>query len=439
MLGIFRAKAPLDIREKVWTETRFAWLIGHFGQNRLRDSLDAPIGDFFPASFDGSDASVRQLYEQVCKRMGTSPSVLPLQVLRDDDAEEEGAQCGTGGCCGVRMPEVGEEVQTLATLARQTAAHLLADYEPRTGNLDDSAYVGELLLVLLGLGAIPSSAPASMPDRVANWNRWTINQLGNTPSRILGYAMALRCWLRGEAGLRDSSGLNADTRSAFTKGLKYVNKTGDSLIHPDNVHRPNTDPGVGQLIEQLKHESATFRLAAAWGLGDRGAVPRDAIGNLTECLIDSHAGIRAAAVQALRLVDDPAHAPANVMIDLQADRSAEVRAAATVALATLGTPLDARSVAGETHSDRLTDLMRDEVTRVRLAAAFALGQYGESARPIADILVAPLKKAVVQCSAEQIRLLVQSLESIVPDVTEFLAAHWSHDEAGDLSQILANV
>ena len=38
MLGIFRPKAPLDLKEKVWTESRFVWLLKHFGIQRLRDS-----------------------------------------------------------------------------------------------------------------------------------------------------------------------------------------------------------------------------------------------------------------------------------------------------------------------------------------------------------------------------------------------------------------
>ncbi|MDA1017542.1 MAG: HEAT repeat domain-containing protein, partial [Planctomycetota bacterium] len=396
MLGLFRAKAPLDVREKVWTEARFAWIVGHFGLQRFREAPDVAIKDCLPADFDGSESSVRRLYEHVCKHMGTSPSVVPLQVLGTGDPEaSEGEQCGTGGCCGVRMPEIGEEVQTLAALARQIAGHQLAGYEPRNGGLDDTAYVGELLMVVLGLGVIPASAPATMLGRVANWNRWSINQLGNVPSRILGYAMALRCWLLDESRRPDLSSLGADARSAFAKGLKYLKKTGDSLLRPDNVHRPNSEPGIGQLIEQLKHESATFRLSAAWKLGDRGAIPRDAVANLTDCLRDNEAAIRAAAIQTLRLVDDPTQAPIDRIIDLVVDRSSEVRAAAAVALAHLKTPLDARSFAGEIYSDQLSVLMRDDVTRVRLAAAFSLGQYGESARPIADMLVAPLKKAVV--------------------------------------------
>lgn len=432
MLGIFRPKAPLDLKEKVWTESRFAWLLRHFGVQRLRDAKDVlPNRDFFPDEFEQTEASVQSLYGQMCKYMGVSPTSVPLQVVQGDaNPEATGASCGTGGCCGVTIePEqIDEEIQTATLFGRELSAQLLATDLKAEELGQEAPYVAELLLVMLGLGAFPAIMSNPKLGGRLNLNRWSMSQLGIMPARAIGYAMALRCWIRDESPSDLIPFLGLDVRSALTKGLKFLQKTGDSVVTPDNAHRIGSDPSVGQLIDRLRDDSATQRLFAAWSLADRGAVPRDAIHNLSECLIDHEPGIRAAAIQTLGRVEDANHAPIDAMIDALRDRAADVRSAAAIVLSGWKIDLNRQSQSGDILIDGLSEMMQCENSNARVAAGISLAKYGDAAASLADTYVAPLKKSLVQCSGEETLVLMKSLQAIIPDVDSFLQSHWAQND-----------
>lgn len=433
MLGIFRPKAPLDLKEKVWTESRFAWLLRHFGVQRLRDAKEIlPSREFFPDEFEQTEESVQNLYGQMCKYMGVSPTSVPLQVVQADAAPEEtGASCSTGGCCGVTIePEqIDEEIQTATMFGRELSAQLLATNSGVEELGPEAPYMGELLLVMLGLGAFPAIVSNPKLGTRLDWNRWSMTQMGMMPARAVGYAMALRYWIRDESPNVVLPFVGLDVRTALTKGLKFLQKTGDSVVTPDNAHRVGSEPSVGQLIDQLRDDSATQRLSAAWLLADRGTVPRDAIHNLSEGLTDNEAGVRAAAIQALGRVEDSSHAPVDAMIDCLRDRSPDVRSAAAVVLSGWSVDLNRQSPSGDIFIDGLSEMMQGQNTNARLAAGMSLAKYGDAAASLADTYLAPLKKSLVQCSFGETQLLIQALQAIIPDVESFLNSNWSLNDS----------
>ena len=91
---------------------------------------------------------------------------------------------------------------------------------------------------------------------------------GSLPIRVMGYAMALQAWLCGDSRPDWVGHLRPDAATAFSEGLRYLERTADSLLRPDNLRRADAD-SITRLLDQLEQGPPSARVAALWELARR--------------------------------------------------------------------------------------------------------------------------------------------------------------------------
>ena len=76
-----------------------AWLKTQFGRERVASvPVVLPEAQFFPDAYDGSEATVRTLFDRVCGYMGVSPNQVEISLYAERVPVEEGNIVpGTGG------------------------------------------------------------------------------------------------------------------------------------------------------------------------------------------------------------------------------------------------------------------------------------------------------------------------------------------------------
>src|SRR5436190_2162837 len=83
MFGWFTPQCPVDHASKQWIEKRLSWLALQFGRDVFtRRAMILPSDDFFPDPVDGSEKSIRNLFDQVCRYMDVEPSDIVLNLVR---------------------------------------------------------------------------------------------------------------------------------------------------------------------------------------------------------------------------------------------------------------------------------------------------------------------------------------------------------------------
>src|SRR5262249_42763336 len=113
---------------------------------------------------------------------------------------------------------------------RRLAHHLLADM-PLDEDTTDREGIADLLPVCVGLGVFAANATlqvATGNDGTMSWWRMTTNS--SLPSRVFGYALALFAFARGEERPAWSGALRPDAEASLRDGLRYLQKTKDTLF-----------------------------------------------------------------------------------------------------------------------------------------------------------------------------------------------------------------
>lgn len=86
MFGWFKPQCPVDIAAKHWIEKRLGWLSEQFGRETFtRRAVILPTHDFFPDPVDGTEASVRNLLDQVCRYMDVEPDRVSLNFFTNNN------------------------------------------------------------------------------------------------------------------------------------------------------------------------------------------------------------------------------------------------------------------------------------------------------------------------------------------------------------------
>ena len=82
MFGWLKPQCPVDDTAKRWIENRLQWLSEQFGRDIFtRRAMILPTKEFFPEPVDGSEASIRNLLDQVCR---ISPDARHMQASHPD-------------------------------------------------------------------------------------------------------------------------------------------------------------------------------------------------------------------------------------------------------------------------------------------------------------------------------------------------------------------
>ncbi len=171
MFNWFRPKCPVDPDVKTWIEERMNWLVGRFGWERFAElEVVLPIEEHFPAPFDGSQESVRQLFQQVCAYMDIDPQTIDLQFYSEgrDDFRNAGLtaedRSGTAGLYDARAGRTTIWLETsklhdptcvVATIAHELChLHLLGGKHLSKDDADHEA-VTDLATIFFGMVSLP--------------------------------------------------------------------------------------------------------------------------------------------------------------------------------------------------------------------------------------------------------------------------------------------
>ena len=278
MLDWFRSrpKPPLDTWHKAWTETRMLWLADQLGGDRmLKAKVLRPIPEDFPRVDSRTDEGARRLMESLCEVMGVDHQKVELEIVEDQqipgaaghhDALESGRTV-----IRIARSRLAEFQGLVATLAHELAHELLLGRGLLTTEVDDHELVADLLPVFLGLGIFPANA--ALFEQARQHGSRQIRQHGYLPSHVLGYALALFAHVRGEGVPEWCEYLRLDAAEALRAGLKYLEKTGDTLFDRASLrsrsHALTPRELVERLTERQRLREAGGPLADQEGWSDR--------------------------------------------------------------------------------------------------------------------------------------------------------------------------
>lgn len=431
-------RTPLhDPREKAWVERRMQWLSEQFGVDVLRNAtVLQPTAEHFPEPFSGERSDAERCLKKVCEHLHIRPEEIELRYA----AAEEGIPFGRRGgmAHGTYHEEDGRSVITLseslftdpeqliATIAHELA-HLRLLGEKRVaaeeaGDDTDHEEVTDLLPVYFGAGIF--AANATLRDHSGHdgrWEYWSISSSGYLAARLFGYAFALFAWIRGEKNPSWASHLRKDAYEVFEVGLKYLEKTGDSLFTPESAGRAIESPTLVDLEQTLQRGKPAARVDALWTLAERGASAQSCKDAIIDATRDKHPSIRAAALETLsRLEMRDADLQDETQFRL-GDPEPSVRIAATLTLPHV-------AVNRELAVGELTELLRDSSLRVAAFAAHGLTRFADIAGESCPLMVKPLKRALVQGHSEIAVSLLDSLLTIHPDADAFIAEYLTDPE-----------
>jgi hypothetical protein len=417
MFGWFRPKCPLDTWEKTWTELRMRWLADSIGIERLlRARIVLPNEEFFPDPYEGTEADAQRLFERICGFMGADASGLRLEVCEDVQLPGAVGHYDTEGPATIRIvaSQLEDPDRLVAALSHEVAHELLLGGGRLTSEVPDHEWVTDLLLAYLGLGVVAANAVMrEQTHRVGNVTWWTVSRQGYLPARVFGYALALFAWVRGEDRPEWVKWLRLDAASVLAEGLRFLQKTGDSLFHPDTVRRPLRPRSVGELQQTLREGSPTFRLAALWELNQLGPAAADALEWIVAALHDRDAALRGEAARTLGAIGPAVGDAVLHIVDRLDDREPSVQVAAAQSLGALQLRPDV-VVPG------LCQLLEQENDYAIFAAATSLATFaGQHDLPTKPILAA-LGRAVIACAFATADYLAVALKPQAARVEDLL-------------------
>jgi hypothetical protein len=395
------------------------WLAGKLGLDRLkRAEVILPDDRFFPDPYTATPADARLIFDRVCGYMKLDPRRFDLAVLPPSAVRNAPGLYYDAGRPQIvlTLPQLADPGRLVASIAHELAYDILLQGGVIAGHEEDHEPLTDLIPVFLGLGVFLANAPVRERTANLNWNYFEINKLqinkqGYLPSRMLGYALALFAYVRGEAKPDWSRYLRPDASQPFKEGLRYLLKTGDSLFHPDTSHLAVKPPTSAEAIERLSAGSATVRAMTLHDLATLDRPPAALLDAVVGCLRDRDTDIQIAAARLVPRFGEAAHDAVSDMIWCLASRSATLRTYAAAALPVMGGP--AVQVVPE-----LTRLLEDPDEAVIDTAAAGLCQLAPLAASAVPALVEAMRIREIACHSSD--TLADALIAIDPpsDVLE---------------------
>jgi hypothetical protein len=385
MFGWFAPKCPLELSQKVWTEYRMRWLADRLGIDRLlKATVVTPTAEFFPGPYEGNDADAALIYAQMARFMGvTSPPAMQVAAEADMPGALGLYIHGPPPTILLNETALGDRHQVAATFAHELAHEILLGGGLIETTAHDHELVTDLLLVYLGVGI--TSVNTTIKDRAwreGNLEYFQISRSGYLTAMDFGYALALFAYVRGEDEPAWAAHLRPDAAEVMRKGLRYLNKTGDTVFHPTWLREKLRPPTAAEAHNSLTSGTPTEQIFVLWQLGDFPVRDATLVELVTAKLTHREAGVAAAAADALAALKAFAASAAPHLLAALSSRHSLVRAAAAGALGVVPAP-------GELVVPALTALLSETKSSVIAAAAYSLANLGAAALPsITAVLVA---------------------------------------------------
>jgi HEAT repeats len=436
MFGLFSTRCPLDTYEKTWIEWRMRWLADQFGVDRLLCAkVVLPTDDFFPDAYGATPEDARKFLDRLCGFLAINPQTIRLEVCPDVQlpgtaGHYDHSSEADSGQRTIRIAESGlaDPEKLVATLAHELAHELLLGGRHINPDAPDHEWVTDLLPVFFGLGIFAANATIREGyKRSTYWYWWSASQHGYLPARMFGYAMALFAFMRDEQNPPWARFLRLDASSALRDGLYYLQRTEDTLFHPDTIRAKRTALLATDLSARLSEGTPSVRLSTLWEIRDHPRSEAITVAAVTECLASRDYAIAAGAARTLAVLDPAAGSAITDLVAALASDSAELRAAAAYALGVL-------KANPETVIPELAVSLEDESTGVIVEAVIALGCYGLQAGSAAPKVLAALEAALIDCHYRLANLLTATLKQLVPDPVARISHYFAERDPELLSR-----
>lgn len=389
------------------------YLANEFGIERLTSGpVVLPTEEFFPGTFRETLAEVEQYGEIVCTRLGVrsrpkfetgDPQLVgaPARLVQDE------------ATILIAANELQNPVHLVSVVAHELSRHVLLSEKHMTGDEPDFESVVDLLPVFCGLGVFSTNATAEelSPD--------LLKRSGFLSSRVLGYALALFTWARGENQPTWIENLRDDAGEVMIKGLKYLAKANDCVFEP-TIAPDKRKWSVGQSLERISSKSASHRLAALWYLKGHGDFSKSVSEAVQGCLRDSDVAVRRAAVSLVPKLAAPDANLQDDLLDAVRDSDAAVRAYAALAIGEKG-------FSGADVELGLEPLLSDTNRDVLVSTASTMAKLGVTDPAIIEKLGKRFKTALVECNYDFARMLVAPIGEMHGDINEFAKSFFAHD------------
>lgn len=433
MFGLFKTKPPLGPIEKAWTERSMNWLAEHYGAQRLLETptltpdyagipdvsnYDEALGllDFLRVWMKIEAPNVRMRVH--------SDVVSPDMISPPDDAENP-------TIINIQERDFAHRDTLIAALARGLAIESFVEHGLAGKVPNDNDWTVELLPAYLGLGAFAANATVEdINYSDGTYSSWTMARRGKLPSRVFGYAMALRTHVRNDDSHDWSTLLRQDARSAVENGLKYLKKTDDTRFTQATLKDPTATRSRDTLHEELRTGSPSRQISAMWNLCDNAveegyAFDEESSQLILDCIQHRDPDVRTVATTSLPSVNRSAEAGQEVC-DALGDAKSDVRTAAAEAAGCFSEVDDEFMV--EAITDALSDALSDESKEVAYHAAASLSYFGDKAQPATKMLVRRLHRAFVDCNDGEALCFANTLVAVTPNAKENVRALFDQSE-----------
>lgn len=409
----FRAKCPIDTHEKTWAEYRMQFLADKLGIERLTsEPVVLPTEEFFPGTFRETMEEVEQFGEIIGNRLGlkTRPKFefgdsklvgVPARLVRDE------------ATILIADNELQEPVHLISVMTHEMSRYLLLENNVLAEDKPDFDSVVDLLPVFCGMGVFSANATAQelTPEHLPRG--------GYLSSRVLGYALALFAWARGENEPTWAAHLRDDAGEVLMKSLKFLNKSND------NVFDPTAAPdkrrwSVSQSLERISAKSASQRLAALWFLKEHGDFSKPVSEAVQGCLRDGDVAVRRAAAALITKLEHPSADLQDDLLDAVRDSDPNVRAHAALAIGEKG-------FSGPDVELGLEPLLNDTNKTVLISTATTMARMGVNDPAVIEKLGKRFKTALVECNYDYAQLLAEPIGTMHGDIYEFARSYFAHD------------
>lgn len=432
MFGLFAPSCPIETAEKAWVEWRMRWLATRLGIDRMLDAtVVLPTDAFFPEKYQADEASARICLDRVCKHMRVDPMALTLTVLPDEAMpgaaglyqqreKPQWPQRRSHSHIFIASSQLENPMSLIATLAHEVGHELLLGGGVLTEETPDHEQITDLLTVFLGVGVFNANATVHESSwREGNISGWSIGRQGYLSAAAFGYAFAVFAYVRRETKptWTWAKHLRADARGSLEKGLRYLERTNDSLFRPDDTGEPRTLPTASQVLEGLTHRSATFRLGALWDIPWAGISGPELVAAVCRCLNDRDAAVQAEAARTLSQFGENAAVAVPQLLEL-------VRAESHVWLnaitALVAIKADAKLVIPE-----IVSLINWKPAHAGSLALLAKS-YGPAAEPVLPALLDALAYQLAEGVGE-FQVVLAVIRDMTPDPESLLRKHFATD------------
>lgn len=420
MFGLFAPKCPLELNQKVWTEFRMHWLADQLGIERmLKADVVIPTVDQFPRLPDKSVVVVEGLMRLLESYVGITEPV-PFKLLPEREISNRPPE---DDFQGILISE--ESLDNPPILATKLLRELAIDELNRRGLNEECPHdleqVAELMLIFVGAGLIAvNNTVVEKSQQVGEWHHWHMSRHSNLTAMDFGYALALFAYVRNEEAPAWITHLRDDAGETMRKGLRFLQKTGDSLFRPDTASRPLRPPTVTDACDRLNSGTPTQQVFALWQL-ERNPLMEPAVLEAVEAkLADRNWVIGSSAADALRSAKRPGQNTIRSLLKALNSHHPLVRAAAANALGEIGAE-------PELVIPALTGILFDSNMKVLASAAFALGKFGSFARESASTLIRAIDDVFYRNPTDSnIVYMVAALLRINPDVQSKIDQHFEN-------------